>query len=55
MMLLRDHGTLRLRDVLEYAIGYAGAGSRPLPRIGGGDRRRGASCSATDWPTSAEI
>jgi gamma-glutamyltranspeptidase / glutathione hydrolase len=33
MALLRDHGTWRLRDVLEFAIGYAGSGYPLLPRI----------------------
>src|SRR5918997_1800204 len=36
MLLLRDHGTLRLREVLEPAIGYAEAGFPAVPRIGGG-------------------
>ena len=33
MTLLRDHGTWRLRDVLDFAIGYAEAGYPLLPRI----------------------
>ncbi|HET7338384.1 MAG TPA: gamma-glutamyltransferase family protein [Candidatus Dormibacteraeota bacterium] len=33
MTLLRDHGTMRVRDVLEFAIGYAEAGYPLLPRI----------------------
>jgi gamma-glutamyltranspeptidase/glutathione hydrolase len=33
MALLRDHGTWRVRDVLEYAIGYAESGYPLLPRI----------------------
>src|SRR5215207_7959557 len=34
MLLLRDHGTLTPRDVLEPAIGYAEAGFPAVPRIG---------------------
>jgi gamma-glutamyltranspeptidase / glutathione hydrolase len=33
MLLLRDHGTMRLRDVLAPAIGYAGQGVPVLERI----------------------
>ena len=33
MTLLRDHGTLRVKDVLDFAIGYAEAGYPLLPRI----------------------
>jgi gamma-glutamyltranspeptidase / glutathione hydrolase len=33
MALLRDHGTWRVRDVLEYAISYAASGYPLLPRI----------------------
>ena len=33
MLLLRDHGTLRLREVLQYAIGYAADGFVVLPQI----------------------
>lgn len=33
MTLLRDHGTWRLRDVLEFASGYAESGYPLLPRI----------------------
>jgi gamma-glutamyltranspeptidase/glutathione hydrolase len=32
-LMLRDHGTWRLRDVLEYAIGYARTGAHVVPRI----------------------
>jgi gamma-glutamyltranspeptidase / glutathione hydrolase len=53
MLLLRDFGTARLRDVLEPAIGYARDGHPILPRV----------CAAIaaleelfrdEWPTSAE-
>ncbi|WP_203568927.1 gamma-glutamyltransferase family protein [Aestuariimicrobium ganziense] len=33
LVLLRDHGTWRLRDVLEYAIGLAERGHHPLPQV----------------------
>ncbi|MEU7043486.1 gamma-glutamyltransferase [Streptomyces varsoviensis] len=34
MLLLRDHGTKRLADVLKYAIGYAEDGHAPVERVG---------------------
>ncbi|WBB68491.1 gamma-glutamyltransferase family protein [Micromonospora sp. WMMD812] len=34
LLLLRDHGTLRLEDVLETAIGYAAAGHPLVGRVG---------------------
>ncbi|HEV2372271.1 MAG TPA: gamma-glutamyltransferase family protein [Streptosporangiaceae bacterium] len=54
MLLLRDHGRLRLRDVLSYAIGYAAHGYPTLP---------GASAAIAamsdlfreHWPSSAEV
>lgn len=54
LLLLRDHGTFELRDVLEYAIGYATNGYPLLPQI---------RTKLTDvapvfsrwWPTSAEL
>jgi gamma-glutamyltranspeptidase / glutathione hydrolase len=54
MLLLRDHGTLCLRDVLSPAIGYATAGFPALPRIGGaiGTMER---LFRTEWPSSAEV
>jgi gamma-glutamyltranspeptidase/glutathione hydrolase len=53
-LMLRDHGTWRLRDVLEYAIGYAARGAHVVGRI----------CATletvrplfeTEWPTSAAL
>ncbi len=53
-LMLRDHGTWRIRDVLEYAIGYARNGAHVVPRI----------CATietvrplfeTAWPTSAAL
>jgi gamma-glutamyltranspeptidase / glutathione hydrolase len=54
MLLLRDHGTLSLRDVLSPAIGYATAGFPALPRIGGviGAMER---LFRSEWPSSAEV
>ncbi|MDT3398286.1 gamma-glutamyltransferase [Streptomyces sp. B1866] len=34
MLLLRDHGTRRLADVLSYAVGYAERGHSPVERVG---------------------
>ncbi|ANP37058.1 gamma-glutamyltransferase [Phaeobacter gallaeciensis] len=54
MMLLRDHGTMSLREVLEPVIGYARDGHPVLPRV--------ANTIAglqeffeTEWPTSAAV
>jgi gamma-glutamyltranspeptidase/glutathione hydrolase len=54
MLLLQRHGTLRPRDVLEYAIGYARDG---YPMLG---TASAAVASVADtfrqhWPTSAEV
>jgi len=54
LLLLREYGTLRLRDVLEYAIGYAGSGFPLVPAISW------AIASVADifrehWPSSAAI
>jgi gamma-glutamyltranspeptidase/glutathione hydrolase len=54
MALLRDHGTLRPRDVLEPAIGYAEAGFPALPRVGGAIGAMEGLFRA-EWPTSAEL
>ncbi|HEU5473298.1 MAG TPA: gamma-glutamyltransferase [Actinophytocola sp.] len=53
LTLLRDHGTLALRDVLTYAIGYAEAGYVP---ISGLRQTVGAveEMFRKAWPTSAE-
>lgn len=54
MMMLRDHGTMSLREVLEPVIGYARDGHPMLPRV--------ANTIAglqeffeTEWPTSAAV
>ena len=49
MLLLRDHGTVCLRDVLSPAIGYAEAGFPAVDRIGGAIRAMDG-CSATTGP-----
>jgi gamma-glutamyltranspeptidase/glutathione hydrolase len=54
MLLLREYGTLRLRDVLGYAIGYAQAGYPMLPAISWGIASV-AELFADHWPSSAEI
>jgi len=54
MLLVRDHGLLRLRDILEAAIGYAGNGHPILPRVA--DSIAGLSDLFTrEWPTSAAV
>jgi len=54
MLLLRDHGTLAPRDVLEPAIGYAEAGFPAVPRIGAAIGAV-ASLFRDEWPSSAEL
>jgi gamma-glutamyltranspeptidase / glutathione hydrolase len=53
MLLLRDFGTMRLADVIDYAIGYAGAGYPVVPGIA-------RTIAAVEeqlrtWPASAEL
>lgn len=54
MLLLRDHGTMRLRDVLEPAIHYAGHGF-PLPRRAAESINASAAFFRAHWPSSAEV
>jgi gamma-glutamyltranspeptidase / glutathione hydrolase len=54
MQLLREHGTLRLRDVMGYAIGYAAAGYPLVPAISGGIASV-AGLFRDHWPSSAEV
>ncbi len=54
MMVLRDHGTLRLRDVLEAAIGYAENG-HPLVERASATIATVAELYRDHWPTSAEV
>ena len=54
MLLLREFGTLRLRDVMGYAIGYAASGYPLQPAISWGIA--GVAELFTDhWPSSAEV
>jgi gamma-glutamyltranspeptidase / glutathione hydrolase len=54
LLLLREYGTLRLRDVLEYAIGYA-AGGYPLVPAVSWSIASVASLFREHWHTSGEI
>ncbi|MBO9353527.1 gamma-glutamyltransferase family protein [Bordetella petrii] len=54
MLLLRDHGTLSVRDVLEPAIYYADHGHALMPRIA--NTIAGLKdFFATHWPTTAQV
>lgn len=54
MLMLRDHGTWRLRDILEFAIGYARRGAHMVPRVRATvETVRPLFESA--WPTSAAL
>src|SRR5271167_2383605 len=54
MLLLREYGTLRLRDVMGYAIGYAARGYPLLPAISWGIASV-AGLFRDYWPSSAEV
>ena len=54
MLLLRDYGTLRLRDVMSYAIGYAASGYPLVPAISWGIASV-AELFRDHWPSSAEV
>ena len=54
MQLLLEHGTMRLRDVLEPAIGYARAGY-PLVRRAAESIHAAAPLFRTEWRHSAEV
>lgn len=54
MLLLRDHGRLRLREVLEPAIHYAEAG-HPILRRAAADIAEHAELFRTEWPTSGPV
>ena len=54
LALLRDHGTLRLREVLRFAIGYAEDGYPAIPQIAGAIRNV-ESLFRDEWTTSAEV
>lgn len=54
MLLLRDHGTMSLREVMQPAIDYARDGHPMLPRVA--DTIAGlATFFAAEWPTSAAV
>ncbi|KFK87613.1 gamma-glutamyltransferase [Streptomyces sp. JS01] len=54
MLLLRDHGTKDLAEVLRYAIGYAEHGHAPVERVGETvEAVRGLF--ETEWTTSAAV
>ncbi len=54
MLLLERHGRLRLRDVMEYAIGYAGNG---YPMLGSASAAVAAVAGTfrEHWPSSADV
>ena len=54
MLLLAAHGRLRLREVMEYAIGYARGGYPVVPGISAGIASV-AGAFREHWPSSAEI
>jgi gamma-glutamyltranspeptidase/glutathione hydrolase len=54
MLLLRDHGTLRLREVLEPTIGHAEAGFAAVARVGGAIAAM-ERLFREEWPSSAEV
>ncbi|MEM7488098.1 MAG: gamma-glutamyltransferase family protein [Pseudomonadota bacterium] len=54
MLMLRDHGTMSLRDALAPAIGYARDGHPVLPRVAHTIAGL-ASYFADQWPSSAEV
>ncbi|SDY77470.1 gamma-glutamyltransferase family protein [Citreimonas salinaria] len=54
MLMLRDQGTMTIREVMEPAIGYARDGHPVLPRVA--DTIAGlAEYFAAEWPSSAEV
>ncbi|MPY62625.1 gamma-glutamyltransferase family protein [Streptomyces spongiae] len=54
MLLLRDHGTKSLADVLKYAIGYAEDGHAPVERVGETVETVRALFEG-EWLSSAEV
>jgi gamma-glutamyltranspeptidase/glutathione hydrolase len=54
MRLARDFGTLRLAEILEPAIGYAGDGFPVVPELAA-DVAAHADRFRSDWPSSAEV
>jgi gamma-glutamyltranspeptidase / glutathione hydrolase len=54
MLLLAEHGTMRPRDVLEHAIGYAEGGFPALPGVAATIAAR-QRLFAEEWPSSATV
>ncbi|WP_053852180.1 gamma-glutamyltransferase family protein [Streptomyces sp. NRRL B-24085] len=54
MLLLRDHGTKSLADVLAYAIGYAEDGHAPVENVGA-TVESVRELFETEWTSSAEV
>ncbi|MFF5364464.1 gamma-glutamyltransferase family protein [Streptomyces scabiei] len=54
MLLLRDHGTKDLADVLKYAIGYAQDGHAPVENVGA-TVESVRDLFEKEWPSSAEV
>ncbi|UWQ23155.1 gamma-glutamyltransferase family protein [Jannaschia sp. W003] len=54
MLMLRDHGTITLREAMVPAIGYARDGHPVLPRVANTIQGL-ADYFAREWPTSAEV
>lgn len=54
MLLLRDHGTKSLADVLKYAVGYAEHGHAPVDNVGA-TVETVRELFETEWTSSAEV
>ncbi|MFJ5260444.1 gamma-glutamyltransferase family protein [Streptomyces sp. NPDC088387] len=54
MLLLRDHGTKSLADVLKYAVGYAEHGHAPVDNVGA-TVESVRELFETEWTSSAEV
>ncbi|MFF7648018.1 gamma-glutamyltransferase [Streptomyces canus] len=54
MLLLRDHGTKSLADVLKYAVGYAEDGHAPVENVGA-TVESVRELFETEWTSSAEV
>ncbi|MFD5163042.1 gamma-glutamyltransferase family protein [Streptomyces hawaiiensis] len=54
MLLLRDHGTMSLDEVLKYAIGYAEHGHAPVERVGE-TVETVRELFETEWTSSADV
>ncbi|KUN88587.1 gamma-glutamyltransferase family protein [Streptomyces griseoruber] len=54
MVLLRDHGTKDLADVLKYAVGYAEHGHAPVENLGAAVETV-RELFETEWTSSAEV